>query len=111
MPVGVLEPETAIAKVDLASNARVDHPLQRAIDGGPTDLLVFLPHQVDEVVGAEMAVLIQEDADDAVSLAGPLPALWAQAVEIICAWVHTGRVHAAVTAVSLDVERRPASAG
>ena len=32
-----LEAEAAFAEVDLAGDAGVDHPLQRAIDGGAAD--------------------------------------------------------------------------
>ena len=55
----------------------VDHPLQRAVDGGSAELLVFLTHQVDQVVGAEMAVLVQENVDDQIAFAGALAAGWA----------------------------------
>ena len=74
MAVRVLEPEAALAEVDLAGDARVDHPLQRAVDGGPADALVLLAHQVDEVVGAQVAFLAEEDADHEVALAGALAA-------------------------------------
>ena len=72
MPVGVLEAEAAFAEVDLARDARIDHPLQRAVDSGAADPLIFAADQVDEIVGGEVAFLAQEDIDDEVALAGTL---------------------------------------
>ena len=37
LPVGMLEAEAAFAEIDFAGDARVDHPLQRAVDGGAAD--------------------------------------------------------------------------
>ena len=54
LAVGVLEPEAAFAEVDLAGDAGVHHPLQRAVDGGAADALIFLADQIDEIVGAEV---------------------------------------------------------
>ena len=54
VPVRVLEPEAALAEVDLARDARVDHPLQRAVDRGAADALVLAARDVEEIVGAEV---------------------------------------------------------
>ncbi len=40
LTVGMLEPETPFAEIDLAGDARIDHPLQRAIDRGATDPVI-----------------------------------------------------------------------
>jgi hypothetical protein len=55
--VRVLEPVLALAKVDLARDAGVHHPLQRAVDGGAADLLVVLVDQLHQLVGAEVPFL------------------------------------------------------
>ena len=91
MAVRVLEAETALAEVDPPGDAGVDHPLQRAIDGGPADALVFLAHQVDEVVGAQVAFLAQEDPDHEVAFAGALAARRPQAFDVVCLRVHGTR--------------------
>ena len=74
LAVGVLEAEAALAEVDLAGDAGVHHPLQRAVDGGAADALVFALDQIDEIVGAEVPLLAQEHVDDLVALAGALAA-------------------------------------
>ena len=70
----MLETETAFAEVNLARNAGIHHPLQRAVDGGAADALVLASDEVDQVVGAEMPFLSQEHIDDLFPLAGPFPA-------------------------------------
>ena len=80
LAVGMLEPEPAFAEVDLAGDAGVDHPLQRAVDGGAADALVFVPDEVDEIVGAEVPFLAEEHVDDLLPLAGALAARTASAV-------------------------------
>ena len=74
LAVGMLEPEATLAEVNLARDARVHHPLQRAVDRGPADLLIFAAYQIDEVVGADMPFLTQEHVDDLLPLTGPFPA-------------------------------------
>ena len=78
LAVGVLEPEPALAEVDLARDAGVHHPLQRAVDGGAADALVFAADQIDEIVGAEVAFLAQEHIDDLLPLARALAAVGLQ---------------------------------
>ena len=70
--VRVLEAEAPLAEIDLARDAGVDHPLQRAVDGRPADPLIFAANQIDEIVGGEVPLLTQEDVDDEVALAGTL---------------------------------------
>ena len=81
MAVGMLEAEAALAEVDLARDPGVDHPLQRAVDGGAADALIFAADEIDEVVGGEVAFLAQEDVDDEVALAGTFAAGRAQTLD------------------------------
>ena len=74
LTVGMLKPETTLTKIDLPGNTRVHHPLQRAVDGCPTDLLIFTAHQINEIVGAEMPFLAKEHVDNLFPLTGPFPA-------------------------------------
>jgi len=78
----VLEPKPPVTEIDLAGDFSINHPLQRAVDGGAADLLVLLTHQVDQVVGTEMAVLAQENADDQIAFTGALSAGRPKAIEV-----------------------------
>ena len=82
MAVGVLEAEAAFAEVDLAGDARLLHPLQRAVDGGAADLLVFAADQIVEIVGGEVPLLAEEHVDDEIALAGAFAAGGPEAVEV-----------------------------
>ena len=82
LTVRVLEAEPPLAEIDLARDAGVHHPLQRAVDGGAADAVVVLANQIDEIVGAEMSFLTQEDVDDLLPLAGALAAGRLQPAEI-----------------------------
>ena len=82
MPVGVLEAEAAFAEVHLARDAGVDHPLQRAVDRGPADAMIFALDEVDEIVGAQVSLLAEEHVDDQVALAGPLGAGRPKLIEV-----------------------------
>ena len=90
LAVGVLEAEPAFAEIDLAGDAGVHHPLQRAVDGGAADALVFAADEIDEVVGAEVPFLAQEHVDDLFPLAGPLAARRLQPGEILEGGRHGG---------------------
>ena len=79
MAVGRLEPRAAFAEIDLAGDAGVDHPLQRAVDGGAADARVLAADEIEQIVGAEVTFLAQEDLEDAVALGGALAAGRAQA--------------------------------
>ena len=57
VPVGVLETEAALAEIDLPGDAGVDHPLQRAVDGGAADPVIFPTDEVDEIVSAQVTFL------------------------------------------------------
>ena len=72
LTVRMLEPESPFAEVDLAGNARIDHPLQRAIHRCTADAVIVAPNEIDEIVGAEMPFLPQEDVDNLLPLAGAL---------------------------------------
>jgi hypothetical protein len=72
--VGVFEPEAAFAKIDFPRDTRVYHPLQRAVDGGATDALVFASGDVEEIVGAEVSLLLEEHIQNQVAFARPLGA-------------------------------------
>ncbi len=78
----MLEPEAALAEVDFARDAGLDHPLQRAIDGGAADAMVLLADQIDEVVCAEVSLLAQKHLHDHIAFAGSLAARGAQAVDV-----------------------------
>ena len=82
MPVRVLEAEAAFAEIDLARDAGVHHPLQRAVDGGAADALIFALDEIDEIVGAEVSLLAEEHVDDLIALAGALGAGGAQAIDV-----------------------------
>jgi len=82
LTVSLFEAEPPFTEVDLAGNAGLDHPLQSAVDGGAADAAVFLPHQVHEVIGAEVPLLTKEDGDDLLALAGALAARRLQLAEI-----------------------------
>ena len=90
LAVGMLEAEPAFPEVDLAGNAGVHHPLQRAVDGGAADALVLMPDEIDEVVGAEVPLLTQEHVDDLFPLAGPFPARRLQPGEVLEGGRHGG---------------------
>ena len=66
----MFEPVSPFTEVHLARDARVHHPLQRAIDGGPADPGVFSADQIDEFVGRDVPFLPEEDLNDEVALAG-----------------------------------------
>ena len=82
LTVRVLEPESPLAEVDLAGNARINHLLQRAIHGCTADAVILTSNEIDQIVGAEMSFLTQEDVDNLLSLTGALAAGWLQPTEI-----------------------------
>ena len=69
VPVRVFVTVAALAKIDAARDAGIDHPLQRAVDGGAADPAVFRADQLDQLVGAEVAFLLHEEVDDDIALA------------------------------------------
>ena len=91
VPVGVLEAEPALPEVDLPSDAGIDHPLMGPIHRRATDLLVFLTHQVDQIVRAEVPVLPEKHANDQLAFAGALATGRAQTFEVVGSGVHATR--------------------
>ena len=81
MPIRMLEAKTTLAEIDLAGDARVDHPLQRAVDSRAADPLVLAPDQIDEIVGGEVPLLAEEHIDDEIAFARALAAGRAKALE------------------------------
>ena len=49
-----LEARAAFAEVDLAGDAGVDHPLQRAVDGRPADARRLAADEIEQIVGADV---------------------------------------------------------
>ena len=47
MPVGRFESRSPFAEIDLAGDAGIDHPLERAVDRRAADACVFAPDEVD----------------------------------------------------------------
>ena len=74
LSVRMLEAEPSLAEIDLAGDAGIDHPLQRAIDGRTADAMIVVSDQINQIVGAEMSFLTEEDVDDLLPLAGALAA-------------------------------------
>ena len=82
MTIGVFEPEPPFAKIDLARDPRLFHPLQRAVDGGAADFLIFPLDQVVQIIGRQMPFLAKKDIDDEIALAGTFAAGRPEAVEV-----------------------------
>ena len=74
LAVGMFEAKATLAKIDLARDPGLHHPLQRAVDGGPADTLILATNEIDQIVGTEVPFLPQEDVNDLFSLTGPLAA-------------------------------------
>ena len=82
MAVGMLEAEAAFAEVDLARDAGFLHPQQRAVDGGAADAVIFALDQVDQIVSAQVSLLLEERVDDQVAFTGSLRTGRAKAIQI-----------------------------
>src|ERR671912_1608374 len=80
--IRMLETEAPFAEIDFASDARIHHPLQRAVDGGSADALIFAPDQIDEIIGAQVSLLPEEHIHDLVTLAGTFRSRGAQPIDI-----------------------------
>ena len=63
---------TSFTKVDLAGDVGVHHPLQRPVNRGAADARLGAADKIEEVVGAEVPLLLQEQIEDALPLAGAL---------------------------------------
>ena len=90
VPIRVLEPESPLAEVHFASDAGVHHPLQRAVDRGSADAVIFVPDEFDQIVGAQVSFLAQEHIDDEVAFAGALSARGPEPIEIEGGRCHVG---------------------
>jgi len=69
MAVRRLEAEAAFAEIHLARNARLFHPLERAVHGGAADAVIVFADEVDEIRQRSDACLAKKHADDLVALA------------------------------------------
>ncbi len=74
VPIRRLEPGTSFAEVHLARNAGVHHPLQRAVHRSATDARMLAVDEADEIVGAQMAFLLQERTENVFAFGGALAA-------------------------------------
>ena len=72
VPVRRFEARSALAKIDLARDSGADHPLQRAVNGRPTDSWIFLVDEIAQIICAQMTFLTQKEIQNAVAFAGPL---------------------------------------
>ena len=88
--VGRFEARSAFAKIDFASDSGADHPLQRPVNGRPTDSWIFLVDEIAQVICAQMTLLTQKEVQDAVAFAGPLATLRDESGEVQSR-VSTGR--------------------
>jgi hypothetical protein len=70
MPVRVLKPELPPAEVHPAGNARLDHPLQRAVDRRAADTPVVPANERDQLVGGQVPALAQKEIHDPVAFPG-----------------------------------------
>src|SRR5712671_6185622 len=74
VPVRLLESETPFTEVHFAGDARSDHPLEGAVHRRSANPRIGPPHDVRQIVSAQMTLLTQEDADDPVPLVGAFAA-------------------------------------
>ena len=78
----MLEAESPLAEIDLAGNARINHPLQGAIHRCTADAVILMSNEINQIVGAEMSFLTEEDVDNLLPLAGALATSRLQPTEI-----------------------------
>ena len=77
----MLEAKAAFAEINLPCDARIDHPLQRAVHRRAADALVFAADEINEIVGAEVPLLAEENVEDLLALAGTLAAFGLEAID------------------------------
>ena len=77
----MLEAKAPFTEVHLTRDAGIDHPLQRAVDGRTADPLVFSSDEIDEVVGAEVPLLPQENVENLLAFAGTFAAFRFEAID------------------------------
>jgi hypothetical protein len=80
--VGMLEAKAALAKIDFARDTRIDHPLERPVDGRPADSVIFAFDQIDQIVGAQMSLLTEKHVHDLVALARAFGAGGTEAIDV-----------------------------
>ncbi len=90
MAIRRLETRSAVAEVHLARDAGADHPLQGAVDGGAADARILVADEIAQIVRAQMALLADEDTENAIALRGPLAAGRPQARNVGKGTVHHG---------------------
>ena len=93
MSVRRLVARAAFAEIDLAGDPRFDHPLQRAIDGRPADSRRLTTHEIEQIVGAQVTFLLEENPEDLVALAGMLAARGAEPGQIESVALHEWSSH------------------
>ena len=69
-------------KSTLRAMPGVDHPLQRAVDGGAADAGMLAAYEVEEIVGAEVAFLLEEVPENLVALGRSFAACRTQARDV-----------------------------
>ena len=82
MAIRMLEAKAAFAEVHLARNAGFFHPQQGAVDGGAADAVIFAFDQLDQIISAQVSLLLEERVDDQIPLAGTLGAGRPETIEI-----------------------------
>src|SRR5258706_5790647 len=82
MPVGRLESRSPFAEIDFAGDAGVHHPLEGAIHRGAANSWMLAVHEADQIIGAEVAFLLQKRTKDVLTFARALAARGTQAGEI-----------------------------
>src|SRR5262249_6003256 len=78
VPVRRLVARPTLAEIDLAGDAGVDHPLQRAVDRRPADARRLALDALEQIVGADVPLLTQEHFDDPIALGRGLATARAQ---------------------------------
>ena len=82
MAIGGLEPRAALAEIDLAREAGIDHPLKRPVDGRAANPRLVAADEIEQVVGAQMPFLAQEGPENPIALGGAFAACGTQAGKI-----------------------------
>src|SRR5258707_287270 len=68
MAIRRLEARAPLAEVNLPGDAGVDHPLQRAVDGRPSDARGLAVDALEQIVGADVPLLAEEHLHDPITL-------------------------------------------
>ena len=65
---GGLEARAPLAEIDLARERGADHPVQRPVHGGPSDTGRVALNGFEELLGAHMSLLAQENLQNQIAL-------------------------------------------